>query len=256
MPHPRLFLFWLSLAALVLPGFAARAEVTLFVPGGLAPAMEEIAQAASQHALAFKIVSGHSPAQARQIREGAIADIFISADPQWLDFLQTNGLAAPGRQSVAAETRLALIAAAGSGLRYDAKPGESLAAVLNGGWLALGDPDILPAGRFARDALIHLGAWDDLQGHLAFFHHVGMIAAMVERGEVAAGIAFASDAAQDPKVKVVTQFPAAAAPPVTFPMTIVAGRDTPETVKAFDFIQGPQARAILAAHGFMPPRGD
>lgn len=242
------------LAALVLlaamPGHA-KAEVTVFVPGGLAPAFEEIAQSAETRGIGLKVVSGHSPAQARQIEEGANADIFVSADPQWLDFLAARHLSVEGRRAVLARTRLILIAPARSSLAYGGKPGESLSAALGAdGKLAMGDPDMLPAGRFAKDALVRLGAWDDLQGHLAFFHHVGMVAAMVERGEAAAGIAFASDLNHDPKIRIVAEFSDQTAPPVDFPMTVIAGHDRAETLQAFEFLAGAEAAAILESHGF------
>lgn len=248
------FFLWLALLAAMTVPHAARADVTLFVPGGLTPTMEDIAKAAGQEGLTLKIVSGHSPAQARQIDDGANADIFISADPQWLDFLTQKALLVAGRQAPLVETRLILVAAKSSSLTYHAEKGESLADQLNGGKLAMGDPDMIPAGRFARDALVKLDAWTGLQGHLAFFHHVGMISAMVERGEVPAGVVFASDMSKESGLRTVAEFPVSAAPPVLFPMAIIRGHDSPETLKAYDFLLGPDAQAISKSHGFLIPK--
>jgi molybdate transport system substrate-binding protein len=236
--------------ALWLP-VAAAAEVRVFVPGALAPALEEIA--ATGDGPAFRVVSGHSPAQARQIAEGAPADLFISADLRWMDFLRDKGLLVPGSEARLAATHLVLIAPAGRPMVYGGQGGESLAAQLGDGRLAIGDPDSVPAGRFARAALDHLGAWEGVAGRLALLPDVRGVVAMVARGEVAAGIGFASEIGPDPAVRVVLDFPAEAAPAVVFPIAILTGHDDESVRRVYQRILGPQGWAVLRAHGFSDP---
>ena len=238
---------WLAWAA------AARAEVMVYTPGGMTGALEDVAAAAARAGLAVKVVSGHSPAQAHQIAEGAPADIFISADPRWMGFLKAKALLAAGSEVPLASTRLVLIAPSGSTLAYSARPGESLAAVLGEGRLAVCDPDTLPCGRFARAALEKLGAWQGLTGRLAALTDVRRVAVMVGTGEAPAGIGYASDVAGDRRIRVVTEFPPTVAPPVRFPIAIVSGHDGAEVRKVYAFIRGPQGMAVLRAHGFLAP---
>lgn len=159
-----------ALAVMLLTLFrwsAAEADVMVFAPGAMAGAMEEIATAAGASGTMVKLAVGHSPAQARQIADGGPADLFISADPQWMAFLASKQLLAPGSPATLASTRLLLFAAADNPMAFSAQPGESLAAALGEGRLAIGDPDMMPAGRFARAALEKMGAWPSLQGRLA-----------------------------------------------------------------------------------------
>lgn len=236
----------------VLAGGPARAEVVVFAPGGMASTMEELAQAAAKAGTGFKLVVGHSPGQARQIVDGAPADLFISADPQWMAFLQARALLAEG-PSTLASTRLLLIARADSRVSYAAQPGESLAAVLGDGRLAIGDPFMLPAGRFARAALEKLGVWASVENRLAPLPDVRAVVALVERGEAPAGICFAIDAVANPRIRVVAEFPPEVAPPVDFPMAILANHQRPEVTRLYDFLRGPESRAVLLAHGFSVP---
>lgn len=235
------------------PTGAARAEVMIFAPGSMAEALEAIAAEARGDGLALKVAGGHSPAQARQIAEGAPADIFVSADPQWVDFLAGKGLIVQSTRASLAATRLVVVAAPDSPIAYSARVGESLAAALGNGRLAVADPDSVPAGRFARQALQRLGAWDGVADRLALLPHVRGVVAMVERGEAPLGIGFASDVTGERKVKVITEFPSAAAPPVSYPLAVVSGHDRDEVRRAYDFLRGAEALAILKVRGFEGP---
>ena len=246
---------WAVLAALGWLGLAgaARAEVVVFGPGSMTEALEQVAAAAGQAGLAVKVVGGHSPAQARQIADGAPADIFVSADPAWMDFLDQKGLLVEASRTSLASTQLVLLAAAGSTMHYDARRGESLAAVLGEGRLAIADPDSVPAGRFARIALEKLDAWDAVAGRLALLPNVRAVVAMIERGEVPAGIGFANDVSPERHVRIVAAFPPEVAAPVSYPMAIIAGRDGAEIRKVYDFMRGPQGLAVLRRQGFSDP---
>ena len=243
---------WLLAAVmtLALGGAAnAQAEVVVYAPGSLAGAMDDIAAAAAKAGASFKLVIGHSPGQARQIVDGAPADLFISADPQWMAFLAERAMLADPPISLAS-TELVVIAGAAGRATYSAQPGESLDPLLGDGRLAIGDPVMLPAGRFARAALEKLGAWGAVQDRVAPLSDVRAVVAMVERGEAPAGICFASDTLGNPRIRVVTRFPLEVTPMLKFPMAVVANRRRPEVARVYEFLRGPDSRAILVAHGF------
>lgn len=237
----------------LLPTDRAGAEVVVYAPGAMEPPLTQIAQAAAQAGAPFTLVIGHSPAQARQIVDGAPADIFISADPQWMDFLKGKQLLSEGSLRTLASTRLVLVAPVDSALTFSGAPGESLAAMLGDGKLAIADPMMVPAGRFARAALEKMDQWSALQGKLAMLPDVRAIVFMVEKRETPAGIGFASDVAKEAKLRVVTQFPAEISPPLNFPMAVVNGHQRPEVTAVTEVINGEAARAIFQAHGFLDP---
>lgn len=217
-------------------------------------AMTAIAELAARQGVPFKPVIGHSPGQAKQIVDGAPCDVFISADPQWMDFLKDKGLLAEPGAVTLATTRLVLVAKADSPLVFTGKPGESLALALhleNGEErLALADPDMMPAGRMAVAALQAQGSWPGLTGHLALAQNVRAVAALVQRGEAPAGIGFASDLKGAEGLKVVYDFTDGGSPPVRFPMAVIKGRDG-GVVAAF--LRRPEAQAILQSNGFQAP---
>jgi molybdate transport system substrate-binding protein len=232
---------------------AAHGEVTVYAPAAMGATIDDLAAAATQQGTPFKAVIGHSPGQARQIVDGAPADLFISADAQWMVFLEERTLLAKDLVGSLASTRLVLLAPERGSLVYAGKPGESLADQLGDGKLAIADPTMVPAGRFARAALEQLGAWSAVEGRLALQQDVRAVVAMVDRNEVPAGIAFASDLPKASHTRVVLVFPTEVAPPIRFPMAVIAGHDRPEVVRVFEFLRSPQSLTILKAHGFAAP---
>jgi len=243
----------LGLAALIWINGPARAEIIVYAPAALGEVLESLQPKAAAAGHAFKLVTGHSPAQAKGIEEGAPADIFISVDPQWTAYLDGKHLLVSDSIADFAATQLVMVAAADSSLRYDAKPGEVLAPLLAGGRLALSDPEMTPAGRFARSALEKLGQWQAVKDQLALQSNVRAVVAMVERGEVPLGIGYASDVARSPKVKVLAVFGPDAAAPVRFPLALVAGHDSPEARAVLMLLKGADAAAILKDRGFLLP---
>lgn len=232
----------------------ARAETVVCAPGSMNDAMTALAQLAERQGLPFKPVIGHSPAQAKQIVEGAPCDVFISADPQWMEFLAARNMLQPPGAMPVASTRLVLIARQDSHLQFTGKPGESLALALHmdkgDGRLALADPEMTPAGRMAVSSLQAQGSWPGLAGHLALTQNVRAVAALVQRGEVPAGIAFASDLTGAGDLKVVFDFTDAGVAPVRFPMAVVKDREG-GVIAAF--LRRPEAQAIFRANGFQAP---
>jgi molybdate transport system substrate-binding protein len=222
----------------------------VFAPGALNNAMEEISRSAANAGLPNKLVVGHSPGQARQIADGAPADIFISADPRWMDFLADRHLISEGSPIPLVSTHLVLVAPVDSKLHFSAGPGESLAAMLGDGKLAIADPDAVPAGRFAESVLRKQGSWPGLAGRLVLLQDVRSVLLMVERGEVPAGIGFSSDVANDQKVRVVTDFSQDLAPLIQFPLAVVAGHQREDVAKFVDFLLSPQGAGIFRKYGF------
>jgi molybdate transport system substrate-binding protein len=225
--------------------------VTIFAAASTTDVLNELAGAyAAKTGGALRPVLASSSTLARQIAQGAPADLFLSASVQWMDHLEEQQLLAAGSRMPLLSNRLVLIAPADSPLRLRLSPDIPLRALLGDGRLAVGDPAHVPAGIYARQALQALGLWDQVADRLAPAANVRAALALVDRGEVAAGIVYETDAAISPRVKIVDAFPAAATPPIVYPLAIVAGRDGPAVRAAYDFLRSDEATAIFAKHGF------
>ena len=246
------------LAGLCLPAAAlpAAAEdsgeaVTLFAAASTTDALNEIAEAyAAKTGGSLRPVMAASSTLARQIAQGAPADLFLSASVDWMDHLDEQQLLVSGSRRPLLSNRLVLIAPADSPLRLRLSPELPLRALLGDGRLAVGDPAHVPAGMYARAALQALGLWDQVADRLAQAANVRAALALVDRGEVAAGIVYETDAAISPRVRIVDAFPDAATPTISYPLAIVAGRDSPAVRAVYDFLKSDEAAAIFAKHGF------
>lgn len=237
---------------LAAPG-PANAKILVFAAASTTGAVGEITEihAGRGHG-EVRVAFAGSSALARQIVAGAPADIYISANPRWMDYLaDEHAIEADSRIDLVANG-LVLVAPADSRLGLRIEPGFPLAEGLDGGRLAMGDPDHVPAGIYARAALIDLGVWPTLVEHLALTADVRAALALVERGEAAAGIVYATDAAITSRVRLVDTFPPDSHPPISYPAAIVAGRDSPEVRRFFAFLTSAEAAAVFARHGFVP----
>lgn len=245
-------------ACLVLSVTAARAAaqdeaepVTIFAAASTGDAIGEIAEAyAATSGGSVRPVIAASSTLARQIAQGAPADLFLSASVQWMDFLEERHLVATDSRRPLLANRLVLIAPADSPLSLRLVPELPLSELLADGRLAIGDPAHVPAGIYARQALQALGLWDQVADRLAQAGNVRAALALVDRGEAAAGIVYETDAAISPRVRIVDAFPADATPDIVYPLAIVAGRDSPAVRAVYDFLTGDVAAAIFARHGF------
>ncbi len=189
---------------------------------------------------------------ARQIMEGAPADLFISADLAWMDELQSkNAIRAETRKNILGNT-LVLIATAGSDLTVDLKPGADLLGLLEGGRLATGETSSVPAGRYAKAALESLGVWEKLDPHLAMQVNVRAALLLVARGEAPLGIVYASDARAEPGVEIIATFPSSSHPPIVYPAAIVSASQNPDAAVFLDFLVADKAMAIFESNGFLP----
>ena len=161
-----------------------------------------------------------SPTLAKQIESGAPADLFISADLDWMDYLQQRNLIDPKSRRDFLGNKLVLIAPKDSAAQTTIAPGFPLAQLLGGGRLAMADPGSVPAGKYGKAALTKLGVWQDVAGRVAAAENVRAALLFVARGEAPLGIVYQSDAAAEPSVKIVGAFPPAAHPAITYPMAL------------------------------------
>ena len=188
---------------------------------------------------------------ARQIAQGAPADLFISADSEWMDWLAQRRLIAAGPRRSLLSTRLALLAPRASAVRLKLAPGLSLTTALGGGRLAIADPVSVPAGKYGKAALMKLGVWDSVAARLAPAENVRAALAYVARGEAPLGIVYATDAHAEAKVKVVGLFPSATHPRILYSAALT--KATPAGRAVLDYLSGPKAMAVFAAEGFLRP---
>lgn len=235
------------------PG-AARADqprITVFAAASATNALTDIGrlwEARGGAKMVFSFAS--SSTLAKQIQQGAPAQVFLSADQRWMDYLEERDLLLPGSRTDLLGNRLALIAPADSRLRVRIAPGLDLAGLLAGDRLAVGDPDHVPAGIYAKEALTKLGLWSQIEAGLARAADVRASLALVERGEAPLGIVYTTDAAISAKVRVVDVFPEESHGPILYPLAILAGAGL-EPVRAWvDFLRSPEAGQVFQRHGF------
>lgn len=191
-----------------------------------------------------------SSALAKQIEQGAPADLFISADLAWMDYVAGKGLIKPETRSSLLANTLVLIAPEGAAKPMTIAPGFALAAAIGDGKLATGEVNSVPVGKYAKAALTSLGVWADVEPKVAGVQNVRAALALVARGEANYGIVYGSDAKSEPKVTVVGVFPAASHPAVVYPVAITKDSTSSEAASYLDFLKSPEAAKIFEAQGF------
>lgn len=194
-----------------------------------------------------------SSALARQAIAGAPADLFLSADEEWMDAVAKAGLLRPGTRTTLLGNRLVLIAPAASKLRLTPARGFPLAKALGAGRLALADPDAVPAGKYAKAALARLGVWAGVAAKVAPAENVRAAMALVERGAAPLGIVYATDARASKAVRIVGIFPASSHPPIRYPVAVLKASRHKDAAGFRAFLLSKQGRAIFARHGFPAP---
>ncbi len=188
----------------------------------------------------------------RQVEAGAPADLFVSADEEWMDALAAKGLLANGTRADLVGNRLVIVEPAG---RNSAIPsgGARLARVLGAGPLAMADPDSVPAGKYGKAALMKLGAWSAVAPHVVRAENVRAALALVERGAAPFAIVYLTDAKASAKVRVAGIFPRASHPPIVYPLARLAGSTNPEGEGFRRFLLSARGRAVFARFGFTAP---
>ena len=190
-------------------------------------------------------------ALARQIESGAPADIFLAANAAWMDHVAAQGLIEPGSRQVLASNRLVFVTGESDMAPFEPSAALDLPALLDGGRLAIGNPDHVPAGIYARQALEALGLWPGVRSRLAPAADVRAALALVARGEAPLGIVYATDGARVEGVRVVGTIPASLHEPILYPVALVAGRVSPLATRFFEFLTGPEGRVAFARAGFI-----
>ncbi|MEE3650944.1 MULTISPECIES: molybdate ABC transporter substrate-binding protein [unclassified Brenneria] len=239
---------------MAVPAMAAEEKVTVFAAASLTNALQEIATQYQKEKNVTIVASfASSSTLARQIEQGAPADMFISADQQWMNYVQDKNLIETDSRYTLLGNELVVIAPSTSPLKDLAiNENTDWKSLLKEGRLAVGDPDHVPAGIYAKEALQNLKAWDALSPLMARANSVRAAMALVEREEAPLGIVYGSDVVASDKVKVVGLFPANSHKPVEYPMAIVKDRTNPAVTAFYAQLKTPEAAAIFKRYGFTP----
>lgn len=233
------------------PTVAQADTVTLFAAASMANALAEIEtgfEAESGHDLVVSLAG--SSALARQIQQGAPADIFISASTDWMDVVEQDGLIEQGTRFDLLGNSLVLVASGADAAPVEIAQGLDLAAMLGEGRLAMALVDAVPAGIYGKAALESLGLWDDVASRVAQTDNVRAALALVVTGETPFGIVYATDAAATDSVTILGTFPADSHPPIIYPVADLANRDSPAENALMEYLRGPAARAAFERQGF------
>lgn len=241
----------LALSVSLGPALAAE-KVTVFAAASLKNALDEVSAA-------WKAETGKetansyaaSSALARQIEAGAPADVFISADLDWMKYLSDRKLVAEGSEVKLLGNTLVLVAPASSSAALTIAPGFDLAGVLNGGRLAICDVKTVPAGKYGKAALETLGVWASVENSLAQAENVRAALKLVATGEAPAGIVYQTDANEEKKVRVLGTFPADSHPAIIYPAARVAASQNADAAAFLAFLQSAKALDIFRSHGFI-----
>lgn len=226
--------------------------ITVFAAASLKNALDAAA-AAFETSAGIKVKASYaaSSALAKQIEQAAPADIFISADLAWMDYLASKGLIKEGSRRQFFGNHLVLIAPANSTLAVRIVPGFALSDALESGRLAVGEVSSVPAGKYAKAALESLGVWEQVKSKLAESENVRAALALVARGEAPLGIVYQTDAAVEPSVKIVDTFPDGSHAPIVYPIAITAESKKSEAAERFvEFLAAPEGAALFEKAGF------
>ncbi len=195
---------------------------------------------------------GASSTLARQIEWGAPAEVYFSANPVWMDYLDSRGLIHPDSRIDLLGNTLVVVAPRGEGFNVVCEKGFDFAAAFDGP-LAVADPDLVPAGIYAKQALVRLGWWADLNGRMAIGQDVRSALAFVERGACAAGVVYATDAASSDRVEALAVFPDETHEAIVYTAAIVKGRSGANARRLMDFLKSTPASEIFREDGFQVP---
>lgn len=245
----------LALAAVLAGGVALPAvaeEVVVFAAASLKTALDGVAadfEAATGHQVTVSYAG--SNALAKQIIEGAPADVFLSAAVNWMDEVEGAGLVVPDTRADLLGNRLVLIAHGKEAAAMEIVPGFDLAGMLGDGRLSMAMVDAVPAGQYGKAALESLGIWPDIAGSVAQSENVRAALALVAAGEAPFGIVYASDAAAEDNVTVVGTFPADSHPPIVYPVALLTGAADAADRAFLEALSSEAARARFEAEGFI-----
>ena len=226
------------------------APLLVFAAASLADALTQVDAAfTGRTGVQVKVAFAASSVLAKQIEAGAPAQVFISADREWMDYLEQRALLQPGSRHDLIGNSLVLIAPRDSTVRLSITPGFDLAGALGAGRLAIADPDSVPAGRYARAALVKLGVWPKVSGRLVGAENVRAALEYVARGEAPLGIVYRSDAQAEKRVRVVDTFPSDSHPPIVYPLALPRAASL-LAARYAAFLLSDTAKEIFVRQGF------
>ena len=247
----RIVLFAAAIAILSWSAAASdSSQITVFAAASLANAVQDIGKAyEAKNGTKVVLSFAASSLLAKQIESSDGVDMFISADMEWMDYLEKRRLLAADTRKNFLGNRLVLVAPADTKTSLTIGRNFPLMKALGNGRLALADPDTVPAGKYAKAALTSLGVWDSVADHLAPAENVRVALAYVARGEAPFGIVYETDARIESKVRVAGVFPENTHPPIVYPVALT--KDAKSQAKAFlDYLNGPEARTVFEKYGF------
>jgi molybdate transport system substrate-binding protein len=246
-----LVLLVLSSTLWSVPASAQAERLVVFAAASLKDALDEV-NAAYQREKGQETATSYAASStlAKQIEAAAPADVFISADLDWMDYLAKKNLIKPETRANLLGNRLVLIAPADSAAKLGIVPNFPLAQALGNGRLAIADPNGVPAGRYGKAALESLGVWSSVADRLAPAENVRATLALVSRGEAPLGIVYQTDAASDKAVKIVGTFPQDTHPPIIYPIAVVTSSTNRGAPVYIAFLKSPAARPIFEKQGF------
>jgi len=240
-----------SLVAASVPALAADEGPTVFAAASLKNALDAVA-ADWQKKTGNKAVISYAATSslAKQVQQGAEADVFISADLAWMDYLEKRNLIDPKTRFNLLANQLVLIAPKDSKITVRIANGFPLAKLLGDGRLAIAGVDAVPAGKYGKAALQSLGVWDSVKGKLAQAENVRAALRLVSLAETPLGVVYGSDAKADPNVKVVAMFPEDSHPPIVYPAAKLAASKSPEADSFLAYLRTSQAAPRFQENGF------
>ena len=239
------------LAAGLSGALAQEDRLVVFAAASMKTALDAVnAACATEVGEAATISYAGSSALARQIEAGAPADLFISADLDWMTYLSDRKLVRAGTETRLLGNRIVLVAPASSTVSTTITTGFDLSGLLSDGRLAMANVDAVPAGKYGKAALEALGVWASVADKVAQAENVRAALALVSTGEAPLGIVYHTDAHSEAKVKSIAAFPADSHPPIVYPVAITASSTNPDVEAFFDFLRSDKAKPAYQKQGF------
>jgi molybdate transport system substrate-binding protein len=237
--------------ALSEPARAQSGDVVVFAAASLKTTLDAVnAQWRTETGKKAVISYAASSALAKQIEQGAPAQVLISADLDWMDYLAAKSLIKPDTRSNLLGNRIVLIAPKDKARPVEIRAGFDLAGILGDGRLAMGNVASVPAGKYAKAALEKLGVWASVSSKTAQAENVRAALLLVSRGEAPAGIVYRTDAAADQSVKIIATFPESTHPPIVYPVALTANATHPDAAAFLAHIRSAKANPLFEAQGF------
>jgi molybdate transport system substrate-binding protein len=232
--------------------YAQSGGLVIFAAASLKNALDDIAGAwATETGKPTPRISyAASSALAKQLEQGAPADLFISADTDWMDYVEKKDAIQKNTRFNLLGNKIVLIAPRDSKTTVAVRQGFDLAKALAGGKLAMANVDAVPAGKYGKAALEKLGAWDGVKDKIAQAENVRAALLLVARGEAPLGIVYATDAAAEPNVRIIGEFPTASHPPIIYPAALTNAPKSPDAKAFLEMLKSSKARPAFEKQGF------